>query len=62
MHAYTSVNYGYNYTFGPYGNQQTYYGGAPIGFANQGIQWETTEQTNLGLDAKPAAHQPVDKL
>jgi TonB-linked SusC/RagA family outer membrane protein len=47
---YTSVNYGYNYTFGPFGTQQTYFGGAPIGFANKGIQWETTEQTNLGLD------------
>jgi TonB-linked SusC/RagA family outer membrane protein len=49
--AYTSVTYGFNYTYGPYGNQQTYYGGAPIGFANQGIKWETTEQTNIGLDA-----------
>jgi TonB-linked SusC/RagA family outer membrane protein len=49
--AYTSVTYGFNYNFGPYGSQQTYPGGAPRGFANQGIKWETTEQGNLGLDA-----------
>ncbi|MBN1416390.1 MAG: TonB-dependent receptor [Bacteroidales bacterium] len=49
--AYTSVSYGYNYTFGPYGNQQAYPGGTPRGLANQGIKWETTEQGNLGLDA-----------
>jgi TonB-dependent starch-binding outer membrane protein SusC len=48
--AYTSVNYGYNYTYGAAGQQTTYFGGAPNGFANQGIKWETTEQTNVGLD------------
>ena len=49
--AYTNVTYGFNYTLGPFDNQQTYAGGAPRGFANQGIKWETTEMTNIGLDA-----------
>lgn len=48
--AYTNVTYGYNATFGPYGAQTTYAGGAPTGFANAGIKWEETMQTNIGLD------------
>lgn len=51
--AYTSVTSGeiHAYTLGAYGNQQAYSGGAPHGYANQGIKWESTEQTNIGLDA-----------
>jgi TonB-linked SusC/RagA family outer membrane protein len=51
--AYTNITSGeaLAYVFGAYGNQQLYNGGAPLGFANQGVQWETTEQTNIGLDA-----------
>jgi TonB-dependent starch-binding outer membrane protein SusC len=49
--AYTSVNYGYNYTYGWYPTQATAYGGAPVRFSNKAVQWETTEQTNIGLDA-----------
>jgi TonB-dependent starch-binding outer membrane protein SusC len=51
--AYTSVTTGdlLGYTLGPWGNQTSYPGGAPQGFANSGIKWESTEQTNFGLDA-----------
>ncbi|MBN1927600.1 MAG: TonB-dependent receptor [Prolixibacteraceae bacterium] len=51
--AYTNVTSGevHAYTFGPYGSQTSYSGGAPHGYANQGIKWESTEQTNIGLDA-----------
>jgi TonB-dependent starch-binding outer membrane protein SusC len=48
--SYTNVTYGFNYTFGEYGAQASYPGGAPTGFANAGIKWEETVQTNLGLD------------
>jgi len=48
--AYTGVYYGLNTTFGAYGNQATYSGGAPTGFANAGVKWESTMQTNIGLD------------
>ena len=51
--AYTNVTSGevHAYSLGTWGNQATYNGGAPHGFANQGIKWESTEQTNIGLDA-----------
>jgi TonB-dependent starch-binding outer membrane protein SusC len=49
--SYTNVTYGFNTTFGPYGAQIRYPGGAPTGFANKGIKWEETMQTNVGLDA-----------
>ncbi len=51
--AYTSVTSGeiHAYTLGPWGSRDSYNGGAPHGFANQGIKWESTEQTNFGLDA-----------
>jgi len=51
--AYTNITSGeiFAYPFGTYGNVQLYNGGAPRGFANEGIRWETTEQTNIGLDA-----------
>lgn len=48
--AFTNVTPGFNYTFGTYGNQETYPGGAPISFANSEIHWEVTKQTNIGLD------------
>jgi TonB-linked SusC/RagA family outer membrane protein len=48
--AYTNVTYGLNYTLGAYGQQARYPGGAPRGFANAGIKWEETIQTNIGLD------------
>jgi len=49
--SYTNVVYGFNATFGAYGSQARYPGGAPTGFANAGIKWEETMQTNIGLDA-----------
>ncbi|NLU39021.1 MAG: TonB-dependent receptor [Bacteroidales bacterium] len=49
--AYTNVTYGFDATFGEFGSQERLPGGAPTGFANSGIQWETTVQTNIGLDA-----------
>jgi hypothetical protein len=49
--AYTNVTYGFDATFGEVGSQERLPGGAPTGFANSGIQWETTVQTNIGLDA-----------
>ncbi len=51
--AYTNVTSGeiHAYTLGAWDNRVTYNGGAPHGFANQGIKWESTEQTNVGLDA-----------
>ncbi len=48
---YIQVSYGMNYNFGPAGDQQTYPGGAPRGFPNRDVKWESTEQTNIGLDA-----------
>ena len=48
--SYTNVSYGYNYNFGTYGQQATYPGGSPRGFANAGLKWEETIQTNIGLD------------
>jgi|APHig6443717817_1056837.scaffolds.fasta_scaffold15107_1 TonB-linked SusC/RagA family outer membrane protein len=48
--AYTNVSYGLNTTFGAYGNQVRYSGGAPTGYANAGVKWESTKQTNIGLD------------
>lgn len=48
--AFTSVSYGNKYTFGQYGQQASYPGGAPRGFANAGLKWEETVQTNIGLD------------
>jgi TonB-linked SusC/RagA family outer membrane protein len=48
--SYTNVVYGFNYTLGAAGSQTKYPGGAPTGFANAGIQWETTTQTNIGVD------------
>jgi TonB-linked SusC/RagA family outer membrane protein len=48
---YVNVSYGMNYTYGPYGDQNTYPGGAPRGYANQDVKWEATNQLNIGLDA-----------
>ena len=48
--AFTSVSYGMNYTLGPTTARESYSGGAPRGFANQAVKWESTDQTNLGLD------------
>ncbi|HPR30864.1 MAG TPA: TonB-dependent receptor [Prolixibacteraceae bacterium] len=50
--AYTNVTSGevHAYTLGPWGGQASYNGGAPHGYANQGVKWESTEQTNIGLD------------
>ncbi|NJK85960.1 MAG: TonB-dependent receptor [Bacteroidales bacterium] len=46
----TTVNYGFNYTYGYFGNQATFSGGAPTSYANKNIKWEATKQTNIGLD------------
>ncbi|MBN2762064.1 MAG: SusC/RagA family TonB-linked outer membrane protein, partial [Bacteroidales bacterium] len=48
--AFTSVAYGFDYTLGPNSARESYSGGAPRGFANQGIKWEATDQLNIGID------------
>ena len=42
------VNFGLNYILGA--SQQIAQGGAPVFINNEDIRWETTAQTNLGLD------------
>jgi TonB-linked SusC/RagA family outer membrane protein len=55
----STISTGFNYTYGNGGAQtmagssstQTLYpGGAPTSFSNPFLQWETTKQTNLGID------------
>lgn len=47
---YTGINSGFNYTFGEPGTQVTVPGGAATSYSNRDLQWETTKQTNFGLD------------
>lgn len=48
--AYTSIDPDMDYTFGLYGNQIAYIGGAPTSIGNKNLFWEETEMTNIGLD------------
>lgn len=49
---FTNVSYGIFYTLGPNNARNDEVpAGAPLGFANQGVKWEETDQTNIGLDA-----------
>jgi TonB-linked SusC/RagA family outer membrane protein len=48
--AYSTITPGFNYNYGPAGGQTLSPGGAPISYSNMDLQWETTVQTNIGLD------------
>lgn len=48
--SYSSSNPAANYNFGTNGTNTA--GSYPTGIANSGLTWETSEQTNLGFDAR----------
>ena len=45
-----TITLGKDYAFGPNGNEILGLGAIQTSFANQNVKWETTVQTNLGMD------------
>lgn len=46
----STISQGYDYVFGTDDSSSQYYGSAQTGYSNPEVQWETSVQSNLGVD------------